>query len=176
MAAAGAVVATANPVEAIAQQLLVPEELKKGLTDGTTIMQVSLVELVKGRRTPVRDHPTLDMVLHGNSATPGNGEELTSDELKWAATRAMTIDGIRIFGGNVGGRPYQNFAWFVAAPALMAGNTLTARYALSFNMDIMSEEHRDKPLRDLVDISERQTRENDRVNAHKPAAFGGFGR
>lgn len=182
MAAAGAVIATANPIKAIASQLIVPEELKKGLSDGSTIMRVSLVELVNGRRTPCKDHPTHDLILRGNSKTPGAGDALIADQVSWEVERYMTIEGIRIFGGIVGGRPYQNFAWFAAAPLLQPGNTLNVSYTLTFNMDIMDEENRDKPLRMLADKSEfEKPREDrgfnfsapqypgfDRVNARKP--------
>lgn len=167
LAAAGAVAATVNPISALAGSTFntsVPAELRKGLADGSTIMRVSLVENVSGRRHPCNDHATLDLVLHGNSETPGAGSELVADRVSWEITRAMIIDGIRIFGGEIGGRPYQNFAWFRVAPKLENGNTLTVGYTLSFHSDIMDEENRDRPFRDLIDKSERQSRGNDRVN------------
>lgn len=174
LAAAGAVAATANPISALAGSTFntaVPAELRKGLADGSTIMRVSLVENVSGQRQPCRDHATLDLVLHGNSETPGAGSELVADRVSWEITRAMVIDGIRIFGGEIGGRPYQNFAWFRVAPKLENGNTLTVGYTVSFYSDIMSEENRDRTLRDLINESERLRRGQDHINTSR--GFGG---
>ena len=160
IAAAGAVVATTNPVAAALKgssfTAQVPAELREGLADGSTTMRVSLVELVKGRRVPCTDHPALDLILHGNFDSPGINDALTADPVKWETTRIMTVEGIRIFGGTVGGRPFQNFAWFQSPVQLNSISILTVSYTLRFGQDIMSEENRHRPLRQLCDESERQ--------------------
>ncbi len=148
--AAGAVVAS-PAIAGSTFSAIVPKELRKGLADGTTTMRVSLVETVNGRRVPCNDHGSKILILTGNFDSPGKGDALISDPVSWDVEREMTIEGLRVFGGMVGGRPYQNFAWFAVAPKLMPGNVLTVNYTLTFGMDIMSEEHRDRPLRELMD-------------------------
>jgi len=160
IAAAGAVVATANPVAADLNgsnfTAQVPAELKKGLADSSTTMGASLIELVKGRRVPCSDHPTLDLVLRGNFDSPGIDDVLISDPRTWEATRTIEVAGIRIFSGMVGGRSFQKFAWFKAPAQLISGQSLIVGYTLQFNQDIMNEENRHRPLRQLCDESERQ--------------------
>lgn len=91
------------------------------------------------------------LLLRGNVERPGAGAILQGDPVSFDAPHACTVKGVRVFGGQVAGRPWNAFADFAASPSLCAGNVLTVNYTLSIgDGDSMSPENIDKPLRDLI--------------------------
>lgn len=122
--------------------------------NGEAHFQLQLIERVESRRQAIKETwATQPIILRGNVDAPNPNEDLVGDKVLFDVSRYCTVEGVRIFGGKLaGGRPWNNFAWFAAAPTLVAGNVLTVSYTLTIGQgDPMSAENRDRPLRELVD-------------------------
>ena len=113
----------AAAVLAVPQGLFVPRE-EGGLS-------IVMVENIQGRQEVVKDHPIQQLILRGNVESPGPYEVLKADPVLWYATRVMSIPGIRVFGGEIAGRPWSSYAAFSYMVTLNNGDTLNVNYTLT---------------------------------------------
>ncbi len=127
----------------------VVKQLKTGRDEAT--FKIQLIEIKDGRRCVPEDHDVQDLTLRGNVDQPQPNEVFHGDETSFYVNRSMTAIGVRVSGGEIGGRPWNAFAFFGSKVTLVAGNVLTVNYTLSVgDGDPMSPENINKPLRNLM--------------------------